>query len=338
MIKVSELKAPYSLGVDITNECNYRCLHCYNCSGENNIVESELSDTEFINFFRDLGDIMIHSICFCGGEPLLKKDLIVKCCKEIKKKNPTVNLSMVSNGYYLTEDILNELIEGGIKHIQISLDGADENACFELRRNKLAFNKAVQALRILSQSSISYNIAFCPTKFNINQIDDIYKICQELNINEIRIQPLMMIGRANDNLVKILPNNIQYRSLLSRINKLNRLASAEIKIDWGDPIAHLYDQRENKDKVATYFSIKANGEISPSPYLPITVGSVKKYKFSEYCNRGLLGVWRLDIMQELAENIYSISDMSYSSENVPLAWKDEDLKIDIIEELDYRVV
>ena len=41
---------PYQLALDITNKCNLRCLHCYNASGENRVMEHELSDDEIVEF------------------------------------------------------------------------------------------------------------------------------------------------------------------------------------------------------------------------------------------------------------------------------------------------
>ncbi|KAA5806610.1 hypothetical protein [Thermoanaerobacterium thermosaccharolyticum] len=43
------IKGPHQLSFDITNKCNFRCLHCYNSSGENIVVDNELTDEEVIN-------------------------------------------------------------------------------------------------------------------------------------------------------------------------------------------------------------------------------------------------------------------------------------------------
>ena len=34
------LCGPYEISFDITNKCNLRCLHCYNSSGSNGIIEN----------------------------------------------------------------------------------------------------------------------------------------------------------------------------------------------------------------------------------------------------------------------------------------------------------
>ena len=68
---------PLHLALDITNKCNYRCLHCYNASGENCVVDNELTDEEVLELINQISKIKPHTFCFCGGEPLLRKDLIV---------------------------------------------------------------------------------------------------------------------------------------------------------------------------------------------------------------------------------------------------------------------
>lgn len=44
-----------SVAIDITNKCNFRCLHCYNYSGEHN-RESEMSDQEILNIINEICD------------------------------------------------------------------------------------------------------------------------------------------------------------------------------------------------------------------------------------------------------------------------------------------
>ena len=65
---------PYQLALDITNKCNLRCLHCYNASGENRVMEHELSDDEVIKFVKDILPMKLLNFCFCGGETLLSQD------------------------------------------------------------------------------------------------------------------------------------------------------------------------------------------------------------------------------------------------------------------------
>ena len=48
------LVGPHQVAIDITNNCNLRCLHCYNSSGENDVLKQELSDEEILTFVESL--------------------------------------------------------------------------------------------------------------------------------------------------------------------------------------------------------------------------------------------------------------------------------------------
>lgn len=72
---------PHQISFDITNKCNLRCLHCYNSSGENLASQNELTDQEVLDFIDEFKSIKLLNFCFCGGEPLLRKELIVEAAK-----------------------------------------------------------------------------------------------------------------------------------------------------------------------------------------------------------------------------------------------------------------
>lgn len=329
------LKAPYSMTLDITNKCNFRCIHCYNCSGENFTIEDELSDEEILNVINEIASIGLDSFCFCGGEPLLRKELLIKCAK-ILSKGRVSSIGVVTNGFLVDENVAKELYESGITSAQVSLDGSTFDTYERIRGVKGSFNRAVNALKMLKKAEIEQvSSAFCPTSFNCEQLEEVYNICCESGIDILRVQPLMLIGRATDNL-HIKPSDFQYRKLVSCVNKLKK-NSGSVLIDWSDPIQHLIKYRNISENTSPIISIRANGSITNSPYLPITLGNIRRHTLSEYWKAGLGLSWNLDIVKTLAKNINCIDDMGATHENVPVAWKDKDIEIDIIDDLDYRI-
>lgn len=328
------LIGPYQVAIDITNKCNYRCLHCYNASGENNSVNDELTNIELENFIRDINKMNLYNVCFCGGEPLLKKDLIYKSA-DLLHSNSFTKISMVSNGYFLTDQVAQDLKKHGINSIQISLDGATPERCFELRQNKLAFDKAVSAIQSLAKAGYKdYTISFCPTKNNIFDFEDVWNLCMKLGVRQIRVQPLMVIGRANKNVELLVPSKDQYVRLLKKIDELNRKYKnvGGLSIEWGDPIDHIFRYSSGMTNINMYISIKSNGGISVSPYLPLIVGNIKRHSFKEYWDSGLYKVWELDIVKKMAKKITCIADMGKQMENVGFTWFDKDVEIDLIDD------
>lgn len=59
------LRAPHQVAFDITNNCNLRCLHCFNSSGENDVISNELSDGEVLHFIEDLASMNL--LCVPNG-------------------------------------------------------------------------------------------------------------------------------------------------------------------------------------------------------------------------------------------------------------------------------
>lgn len=327
------LIGPYQIAFDITNHCNYRCLHCYNASGENSIIDNELSDDEIINFISDVATLKPNNFCFCGGEPLLRLPLLLKCA-DILHNGGISNIALVSNGYYVTEDVLHSLSEHHVNGIQISLDGATEYSCFALRQNTLAYERATNALRLISSFGNTFipSVAFCPTNHNVSELESVFQFCCEQHIRQLRVQPLMIIGRASKNNRKIIPSDEQYIELVKTIHKCNQKPSVSTHIDWGDPLAHIFDMANTTQMYPTFMSVKANGALDVSPYLPLAVGNIRKHSIIEYWNAGFVNIWSLDIVKEMAAQLYSVENMAALTGH-EASWYAEDQEIDIIDDI-----
>lgn len=145
-------------------------------------------------------------------------------------------------------------------------------------------------------------------------------------------EPLMLSGRARKYVHELLPSHEQYIDLLKKIDFLNVVYSNTMNISWGDPLDHIFRFKSGQNDITTYASIKANGDIPISPYLPLSVGNVRKHSFLDYWRAGLPIVWRLDIAKKLADNLMCMTDMARHVEEVPDTWWEEDIKIDIIDD------
>lgn len=329
------LRGPHQLAFDITNKCIFRCLHCYNSSGENIVINNELTDDEVVEFIKDVAKMKLYNVCFCGGEPLLREELICKCTK-ILKDNGTTYVSIVTNGFLITKEIALNLKKSGVDNIQISLDGASPATHDRLRNKKGAFKKAINAIDIIKSVGFkNVDVAFCPTSFNIEEFERLHDLLNKLHIRELRVQPLMLLGRANRYLHEIEPSDFQYRRLVKKIYDLT-IKGKEPVIQWGDPVDHLIRFRTITKECNTFVSIRANGDIEVSPYLPIVIGNIRKHKFSEYWDAGFARIWQIKAVQSIAQNIMSISDMNKPKNNLPVVWLEKDIYLDLIEDITSR--
>lgn len=322
---------PSQISFDVTYRCNFRCKHCYNASSaENCFINDELSDEEVLSFMEDIAQMKPYNVCFCGGEPLIRKNLICKSAKLLREAGVPY-VAIVTNGSYVTANVARELYESGVNRFQVSLDGKDSATHERLRVYKGSFKKAINAIKLFRQLTSDIDVAFCPTNFNYNQVPDVFKIIKDLEVSQLRIQPFMLSGRGLSNL-DIIPTEEMYRQVVKDINLIKRDPKNKNRIDWGDPIDHIIRHRTILKEYSNFITIKADGGIVASPYLPVEIGNIRKYPLSEYWKNGAYKSFSLKIVQEISKEVSSVKDMAKELKNGHIKWLDEDICVDIIED------
>lgn len=328
-IKENMISTPTDIQLDITNKCNFRCAHCYNESGENYVCKNELTDDEIELLFEDLEKIKPFNVCFCGGEPLLRYEIISKVGKKVKGIIP--NLSIVTNGYLLTETVLQGLLDAGINRIQISLDGTTKETYERLRLVDGSFDHAVNALELCLRYRDRMRelmISYIPTSFNTFQFRELAESWLSKGVDCIRVQPLMLSGRGRENAEDINPKLHQYAQLVKTIFRLQSKYDSN-KISYGDPIDHIIRFSKYLTKANTNITIKANGNIVLTPYIPISFGNIKDKSLSEYCNDGLLFAWAHPKVQEYSSHMRVVEDIGKDVAGFPRLWQDDDLFVNL---------
>jgi len=323
------LRGPHQMAFDITNRCNYRCLHCYNLSGENLIVDNELDDKEILEFIKDVLELKPYNLCFCGGEPMLREDILCEATNILATNG--IMVSMVTNGSLITKEKAEKLFKSGVRNVQVSVDGAHPETHEKLRPHRDAFKRAINAILYFKDAGFKdISVAFTPTKFNWHEVEEAYHLCAKLGATSFRVQPLMILGRAQINIQEIIPTPTQYRAIVRKINKLQ--CNNDIRIEWGDPVDHLIRFRTICKHCVNFVNVGADGSIIVSPYLPLSVGNLQRHKLSDYWNNGLARIWEVPKVKELAERIVSCLDFGKREKGVPTVWFDKNIELDLIDD------
>ncbi|MDD4584763.1 MAG: radical SAM protein, partial [Bacilli bacterium] len=165
--KQNKMKAKYSCNVpwaillDPTSACNLHCIGCWAAEYGNklNLTYEELND--IVVQGKKLGT---YFYIFSGGEPLVRKDDIIKLCKQ---HNDCAFLSF-TNGTLIDEKFADEMLK--VKNFipAISIEGFEEDTDF--RRGKGTFNKVVRATEILKAKKLPFGFSCCYTSKNVETI------------------------------------------------------------------------------------------------------------------------------------------------------------------------
>lgn len=115
-----ERKIDY-LRISVTDRCNLRCIYCMPASGILNKNQNEIISFEeiyrIVNVAVNLG---IKKIRLTGGEPLVRKDLVL-LIKKLKNIHGLREICLTTNGTYLTECAY-AFRKAGLDRVNISLD------------------------------------------------------------------------------------------------------------------------------------------------------------------------------------------------------------------------
>lgn len=315
-----------SASIDITYRCNLRCRHCFDFAGENS--RNEIDNEFLINIFHSLSKYSLNSVCLCGGEPLLKLNLVLEGLKILKSNNPYGKIAMVSNGILWTQSIAESLKEAGLDLIQFSLDGTNNTSYDFIRQSDGKLAKVFDAINYAKNVGLIVVISSIPHKKNYTEFQNLINICNKLGVSEFRAQPLMRLGRGEKNYhdLSLAPEeNDSIASLLA--SKANK---SKTRLIWGDPIDHFYMYRELK--YIPQICINAFGEIVLSPYLPITIWNLQKYSLEDYFDLDI-PVYALmhKVVSDFVLKINDVSDLTSHYNNMPLLFLESN--IDLTEEL-----
>ena len=168
----------YSVCWNITSNCNENCKFCFRKKCNENTLE------ENKKIFDNLSKIKIHKLTFSGGEALLYKDLF-DLADYIKEKNPSLILSLTSNGKIINDKIMKKIIEK-FDIITFPIDSSDDDINEKIGRGKNHLAKVKKLLDICN-NKIKIKINTVANNYNIEDLENIYKLIEKYNISRWKI-------------------------------------------------------------------------------------------------------------------------------------------------------
>lgn len=166
-----------------TMSCNFRCWYCYE-THETGVMSKE-NVQSIIKFAENT--IKEHRpkafiLDWFGGEPLICfKNHVYIISKEIKQicmdNNVCFKNMITTNGYYITEEMVEQLKEISLTNYQITLDGAKQfhNITRFSNNEKNSFDKIVKNIILLCENipNVNMTLRINYTKDNLNTVEEI---------------------------------------------------------------------------------------------------------------------------------------------------------------------
>ena len=188
-----------------TMGCNFDCPYCFEDHGRGK-MSAEVQDdvVALAEKMMDASGAKALGISWFGGEPLLAPDIIESLSERLmeiaEKRNAHYSAGIITNGYLLSQDIVDMLVRVKVDNAQITIDGLGKthDATRHLVGGGSTFTRIVSNLRnckIPFRVAIRHNVH----EGNIGEVDElrafVKQIAQESG-NDITYYPAIVTGSS----------------------------------------------------------------------------------------------------------------------------------------------
>lgn len=219
-LKYMHYKAKFShdvlrLTIAPTLDCNFACPYCYESRRKGRM--SDETQRSVISFVDELASDGVKRIdvSWYGGEPLMYPEIIDSMALRInalaKKHGCSLSMSMVTNGYLITSQIVEMLERRGVGRVQITLDGlaAHHDLSRPLRDGRGSFDKIIENLAFFKGTNIKVVIRMNldnANKGDFPELVDMIKALDNPNIETVYPSPTEDINKEQVNFVSEFMN------------------------------------------------------------------------------------------------------------------------------------
>ena len=179
--------------LEITEKCNAACPMCARNinGGEDNpwLQNSELSLTDIITIFPDQFIQQLNHMFMCGnyGDPIVAKDTL-KVFKHFRNVNPTIHLTMNTNGSARTVTWWKELAEviGKDGYVIFSVDGLEDTNY--LYRKNTVWEKIMENAKAFIDAGGNAHWEYIVFEHNEHQVEEARRLSEEMGFQKFQVK------------------------------------------------------------------------------------------------------------------------------------------------------
>jgi radical SAM protein with 4Fe4S-binding SPASM domain len=293
--------APLYVLWDITYACNLRCKHCLADAGSLAKQPQSMNLEEVKKLLHQLVDLRVFYLNFVGGEPFVRKDML-----DILEYASSLPLGIIitTNGLLINDALVERLQGLNIFDLQISIDGL-EGTHDAFRGLPGSYNKALQAVRKLSQAGFRITVNSVMTQWNCHELEALVELAYQSGASTYKAVAFLPVGRGKKNAEKLILKPIQLKKNNLRLKALKKKYADKINVDFEENYP-LENEPAGETKLShlgqimgcaagiSQLVIDPYGKVFSCPFLhELPVGDIKNQSLAEiWCDSYILNVFR----------------------------------------------
>jgi len=287
---MSDSFIPFLIAWNLTKRCNLRCAHCYLSAGERDAgAVDELTTEECLRVVDELCTVNPASILvLTGGEPLLRKDL-PDIARYASQKGMMVVVG--TNGTLLTDQKVKKLQDVGVMGVSISVDSLDPQKHDDFRCIPGALEAALNGIGACNRNGLQFQIHTTASHMNYQEIPAIIEFAYRKGARVFNLFFLVCTGRG-ESMSDITPEQYEqvlgdlvdiqkrYPGMLIRSRCAPHFKRIAYEKNPNNPVTKAQGYEGGGCLAGTHYArITPEGELTPCPFMPLSVGNLRKDSF-----------------------------------------------------------
>ena len=278
------LRRPLSILCELTYRCNLQCPYCYNPIALRE-YRDELSTEQWNAVLRDAAALRIVQAHFSGGEPTLRPDL-PELVETAAREGLYTNL--ITQGTFLDDAALDELIGRGLDHIQISIQAPFAEAADRIA-GTVVHEKKLQALQRVRERDVALTLNCVLHRRNHDAIDEVIALAERFGITRLELANVQFYGWAYRNRAALMPtlDQVQRGEAIVEAARERLRGSMEIVYVLPDYFGEFPKPCMN-GWGNQFLTVTPNGDVLPCP----AAAAIRDLHFENVRVRPLADIWQ----------------------------------------------
>ncbi|WP_223654332.1 radical SAM/SPASM domain-containing protein [Hymenobacter psoromatis] len=177
----------YRLTINPTMNCNFKCWYCYETHVKGSRMSNDIIErtNSFITQTAKSPALKDFSLSWFGGEPLLYfEDIVLPIMKHFNEvcaaNGINGGISFTTNAYLVTESMAKLLKENKTQHMQVTLDGAeqDHDLVRYVNASKGSYKQILRNIKTMLQEGIRITMRI---NYTLSKIERCLDIIDDIN-------------------------------------------------------------------------------------------------------------------------------------------------------------
>jgi len=258
LLSQGRFESPLEMSLVLTHTCNFRCIYCFNSSGESD--SAFLSTERILELIEEAAKLQVLKCSLTGGEPLKHPGFY-----QVLEKMLSTNIVpyVCTNGSLIGRREAKTLAEMGLTNIQISLDATSAAMQDRMVGVPGTFPGVISAIDALIEAGLRVYVKAVLTPLNWTEAGGLIDLCHQHGVKQLVLDrfDLSSCGRGNTNLFLTREQEIEIEAVLAQkkpaVEKEMRVVAVTMPRGWKDK-----NEIVNCGGLRSALTILPNGDIT----------------------------------------------------------------------------